>query len=273
MTSAELLAVASAEVGYLEKASNSQLDDPTANSGSNNMTKYSRDLKTAGYYGGHSKQGYAWCCCFVDWCFLRAAKDNKDDAQFISCQSGIYGAACNYSASYYKKANRFDNKPSIGAQVYFGDSTSWKHTGIVEAVDSAYIYTIEGNASNSVKRKKYARSYSQIKGYGHPLYDDDDSCKDTDEDTATTPATAREDSTLVTVTAYKLRLGSRGNSVQTLQTLLNLCGGYALDVDGSFGKATQTAVLDYQKKASLDADGIVGRQTWSALINGVFVTF
>lgn len=269
MTSAELIAVAAAEVGYHEKASNSQLDDPVANQGTANYTKYSRDLFAAGYYGGHNKQSYAWCCCFTDWCFLRAANGDKSDAQFISCQSGIYGAACNYSAGYYKKAGRFDSKPSVGAQVYFG-STGFDHTGIVEAVDSAYIYTIEGNANNSVCRKKYARSYSKIRGYGHPLYDDDESCKETEK--TDTAQTQREDSTLVTVTAYKLRIGSRGNSVQSLQTLLNLCGGYQLAVDGSFGKATQAAVIDYQGKASLESDGIVGKQTWTALINGVFVT-
>lgn len=271
MTTAELIAVAAAEVGYHEKASNSQLDDPVANQGTANYTKYSRDLFAAGYYGGHNKQSYAWCCCFTDWCFLRAANGDKSDAQFVSCQSGIYGAACNYSAGYYKKAGRFDNNPSAGAQVYFG-STGFEHTGLVEAVDSTYIYTIEGNASNQVKRNKYKRSNSRIRGYGHPLYDDDSSCKDDSTDEPNTAPTEREDSTIVAINAYKLRIGSRGNSVQTLQALLNLCGGYKLDIDGSFGKATQAAVIDYQGKASLESDGIVGKQTWTALINGVFVT-
>ena len=39
-----LIKIAEAEVGYLEKASNSQLDDKTANAGSNNYTKYARDF-------------------------------------------------------------------------------------------------------------------------------------------------------------------------------------------------------------------------------------
>lgn len=265
MTSAELLAIAVAEVGYLEKASNSQLDDKTANPGPGNMTKYSRDLYKAGYYGGHSKQGFAWCCCFVDWCFLQAANGDKGLAQNISCQSGIYGAACNYSAKYYKQAGRFDSVPSAGAQVYFGDSSSWKHTGLVEAVDASYIYTIEGNSSNGVNRRKYARTNKTILGYGHPLYSDDASCADSEEPVE--KPKEREDSTIVTVNTFVLRVGSRGNTVQTLQALLNYWDDAGLETDGSFGALTENAVLRYQQKNALDVDGVVGKQTWTALLN------
>ena len=39
----KLIQTADNEVGYLEKSSNSQLDDKTANAGMNNYTKYWRD--------------------------------------------------------------------------------------------------------------------------------------------------------------------------------------------------------------------------------------
>ena len=55
-----LLKIAQNELGYYEKASNSNLDSKTANAGSNNYTKYARDLAAAGYYNGN-KNGYAWC--------------------------------------------------------------------------------------------------------------------------------------------------------------------------------------------------------------------
>ena len=72
MSSADkVIKIALAEVGYREKASNAFLDDPQANAGSGNWTKYARDLAAAGYYNG-SKNGYAWCECFVDWCFFKA---------------------------------------------------------------------------------------------------------------------------------------------------------------------------------------------------------
>ena len=61
MTAVEkLLKTALAEDGYLEKKSNSQLDDKTANAGYNNWNKYARDLDLMGIYNG-KKNGYAWC--------------------------------------------------------------------------------------------------------------------------------------------------------------------------------------------------------------------
>ena len=41
----KLIRIAKNEIGYLEKASNSQLDSKTANAGENNYTKYWRDIK------------------------------------------------------------------------------------------------------------------------------------------------------------------------------------------------------------------------------------
>lgn len=61
MTAVEkLLKIALAEDGYLEKATNSQLDDKTANAGYNNWNKYARDLDLMGIYNG-KKNGYHWC--------------------------------------------------------------------------------------------------------------------------------------------------------------------------------------------------------------------
>lgn len=61
MTAVEkLLKIALAENGYLEKATNSQLDDKTANAGYNNWNKYARDLDLMGIYNG-KKNGYHWC--------------------------------------------------------------------------------------------------------------------------------------------------------------------------------------------------------------------
>ena len=45
----KLIQTADNEVGYLEKSSNSQLDDKTANAGMNNYTKYWRDIKNNTY--------------------------------------------------------------------------------------------------------------------------------------------------------------------------------------------------------------------------------
>mgnify|MGYP006988862096 CR=1 FL=1 len=101
-----LLKIAQNEIGYYEKASNSNLDSKTANAGSNNWTKYARDLAAAGYYNGN-KNGYPWCDCFVDWCFYQLADKDATKAQYLICQTGDLGAAVNYSAGYYKNAGRY----------------------------------------------------------------------------------------------------------------------------------------------------------------------
>lgn len=63
-----------------------------------------------------------------------------------------------------------------------------------------------------------------------------------------------------------LRQNSSGNFVTILQYLLNDYG-YDLGIDGRFGANTLRAVQDFQTKNKLTADGIVGRNTWNALLN------
>ncbi len=64
-----------------------------------------------------------------------------------------------------------------------------------------------------------------------------------------------------------LRLGSTGRFVRYLQFLLKI-NGYAVgNVDGVFGRNTQSAVRAFQQANGLDADGIVGRRTWYSLNN------
>lgn len=65
-------------------------------------------------------------------------------------------------------------------------------------------------------------------------------------------------------TYSQLSVGSRGDDVTELQTLLNQ-NGYTLDVDGIYGEQTQAAVRDYQQANGLVVDGIVGDNTWGAL--------
>lgn len=75
------------------------------------------------------------------------------------------------------------------------------------------------------------------------------------------PYVAREVSNYPTI-----RQGSDGNFVRILQYILNEYG-YDLDTDGRFGGNTLRAVTDFQTKNNLTADGIVGRNTWTALLN------
>ncbi len=62
----------------------------------------------------------------------------------------------------------------------------------------------------------------------------------------------------------QISYGSQGSDVTDLQKLLNK-SGYNLAEDGIYGSKTKSAVLDYQKKNGLVADGIVGSATWGKI--------
>lgn len=64
-----------------------------------------------------------------------------------------------------------------------------------------------------------------------------------------------------------LRRGMSGEDVRALQSRL-LVLGYDVGragADGVFGRGTRDAVVQFQKRAALAADGVVGPMTWSAL--------
>ena len=165
----KLLNVAESELGYLEKASDQDLDSKTGNAGSGNFTKYWRDLDP-------SMQGQSWCDAFVSWCFMRAF--GKNAANELLC-GGLNSYYTPTSANKYKKVGQFSHAPIVGDQVFFKNSQRICHTGIVVGVTSSTIITIEGNTSGAsgvvpngggVKKKTYSRNYSGIAGYGHPNY-------------------------------------------------------------------------------------------------------
>ena len=70
--------------------------------------------------------------------------------------------------------------PSLGMIIFFdwhdgGDNRGAQdgipdHTGIVTNVDENYVYTIEGNTSDSVQEHSYAIGRDDIMGYGMPQY-------------------------------------------------------------------------------------------------------
>lgn len=57
----------------------------------------------------------------------------------------------------------------------------------------------------------------------------------------------------------------QGPDVMEVQEILKGLGFYDGAVDGSFGKLTQAAVIQFQQSVSLRADGVVGPPTWSQL--------
>jgi N-acetylmuramoyl-L-alanine amidase len=62
-----------------------------------------------------------------------------------------------------------------------------------------------------------------------------------------------------------LRRGAKGDAVYRLQKRLVNLGFLGIAPDGDFGELTEKAVKAAQQKYKLDADGVVGGATWSAI--------
>ena len=63
-----------------------------------------------------------------------------------------------------------------------------------------------------------------------------------------------------------VRKGDTGETVKTLQTMLNAVNNAGLTVDGIFGSGTETAVKNFQKANGLTVDGVAGPKTWAKLL-------
>ena len=75
--------------------------------------------------------------------------------------------------------------------------------------------------------------------------------------------------TKCSVTLREIQKGDAGQDVETAQTLLVhkwgiSCGKWG--ADGEFGADTDKAVREFQRKKGLDPDGVIGKNTWSALL-------
>lgn len=243
-----LIAVAKNEIGYLEKATNAQLDSKTANAGYNNYTKYWRDIYPA-------YQGQPWCACQISWDMMTAfgletAKKLLRHWPYVYCPT---------------MANLFTlyANPQVGDIVIFKHNGVFTHTGLVIKVQGDKFWTIEGNTSGAsgivangggVCQKSYYNSQLPGTKFCRPDYSIVTSIKSgSSTNTSTT-----------TTTKNWIEYGDRGNDVKTLQTKLNKVG-YNLAVDGICGNATVAAIKDFQKKYNLAVDGQAGKNTITKL--------
>lgn len=128
----KLIQTAKNEIGYLEKASNSQLDSKTANAGENNCTKYWRDIKS-------DYQGQPWCAAFVSWCMMKTF--GLDTAKkLLKHWPYVY---CPTMADLFT----LNSNPKVGDIVIFYRNGTFTHTGIVIKVSGDRFWTVEGNTS------------------------------------------------------------------------------------------------------------------------------
>ena len=246
-----LIATARAEVGYLEKKSNSQLDDKTANAGYNNYTKYWRDVYP-------QYQAQAWCACFVSWCMMKTfgletAKKLLKHWPYVYCPT--------LGNLFTKYAN-----PQRGDIVIFYRNGTFAHTGLVTKVEGDKFYTIEGNTSGGSSIVPngggvYAKSYynSNLPGtkFCRPDYSIVKSILTSNTSSTSSPAPVQPSYTVwvgsCTTNGTDVFSGATGAS--KLSTYPKLNAGNLVDIIGESGTRYQVRIaakyIGYVEKSNI----------------------
>jgi len=171
----KVIAEAEKWLGYLEKRSNANLEDFTANAGSNNYTIFAKRYKEL---WGDNLQGQPWCAMFVSVVL------------YSGCGKELvpHFAYCPYGVNWFKQQGSWHTSgPKRGDVIFFMDSNGVAcHVGLVTDANGSTITTIEGNTSSAagvvanggcVRKKTYDINYSRILGYGRPAYEEDSKVK------------------------------------------------------------------------------------------------
>ena len=159
-----------AEEGYIEKASDYDLDSKTENKGSNNYTKYSRDVNSWGLMGC---QGQPWCCTFQFW--LEGQEYGAGEAlkHWYMDQGNYVGYNCFATYNAFKKDGRVGMTPELGAVAIFDFSHAGRVIRIYSENGQKWWDSLEGNTSSNlsdrnggqVKIKKRPWNDSSVKGF------------------------------------------------------------------------------------------------------------
>ena len=297
----KVLSVAAAEIGYLGHKTPDQLDNPTANAGytrGHTYTKFGKYLDDLGWVFNSKKNGYAWCAQFVTYCFFKAFGDRNGQALLVQ-HDRCSAAGCGEAMTYFQRKKQFYGRGQgqPGDQIFFCDSSGQNvvHTGIVESVSGNYLTTIEGNASNSVKRKSYGIWDGRIVGFGRPNWSmapvgpvpgevKEEPQKPVEKPVeqpaeqkpaeqpapVSKPVQSEPKATEVTITLPVLKEGDKGDIIKNLQALLQRYKTFSGTINGKFDAKTASAVRSFQngKNLKITKPAEVNRETWERLIKG-----
>lgn len=202
------------------------------------------------------KYNDAWCATFVS-----AVAVQLGYTDIIPCE-----CSCPRMITLFQKKGIWvedeNRTPNPGDIIFYdwqdngvGDNKgSSDHVGIVEKIDGNCIIIIEGNYSNSVKRRTLSINGKYIRGYGVPKYD-------IETNTTTKPTT----------TIAKPASANRIDTVKEVQNWANTNYKSGLVVDGIYGRVTKKALvkilqteINQTYNAKLVVDGIFGAKTRAA---------
>ncbi len=265
-TAAQAIAAAEYYVGYCEKASSaySTSRDKSVfelNKGANNWTY-------AGHICGINGPGGPWCAMQVSLAVYEACGNDKALAKEVLWGVWPY-AACNQlydAAPAGSKGRRGAWTPEAGDIIIFtDDGVKRTHTAILYAVDSTYVYTIEGNSSNMCKKRSYPLTSTYIWGYVRPNY----AASGDQPVQPVAPIEPYGKVVFADIGLHELSKGCAGPEVKTIQRVIFARGINHEAVDGEFGPVTKAGVQALQKQLGLAQDGVVGKDTWKAVLTGL----
>ena len=171
------------------------------------------------------------------------------------------------------KGNSFAS-PQIGirAQVQHLKAYANKEALVNICVDPRFKYVTRGCIPYieqlGIQENPKKQGWSAGKNYGGQILDILSRILKMPSESSQATATA---TTKVSTTSFiLLRKGDRGDAVKLLQHRLNLLGAI-LQEDGDWGVQTDTAVRNYQYRAGLTVDGIVGPKTQRKLIQDAII--
>ena len=243
-----------AQVGYTE--------------GADNYNKYAPKWTAA---GGWNAQNQPWCDVFVDVGFIECF--GLDLAAQLTYQpKGGFSALCSASADYYRRNGAWYSHPEVGDQIFFNVGNGINHTGLVVAVSGGTVTTVEGNASDMVRRNAYGTGSAYIAGYGRPnwgVFAGGSPSNSSEKPNTSTSEPVQDTKPKPRVEGLPtLKQGDESEVVRAAQFLLNgrKCSVGIWGADGDFGPATLAAVKAFQRRNDLEPDGIIGPETWAALL-------
>lgn len=246
---------------------NSQIGYPE---GPNNWNKYAEKMDKINGLTWGAKQNYEWCGEFVLACFVECfGVDLGLKMQYSPKPTGI--PLCRLGAGYFQTAGQFYKRPEAGDVVFFYVGSEINHTGIVTNVGMGAITTVEGNSSDMVARRTYDVNSPAIAGFGRPkweLAENYDPEQDPPEEPEPEPEPEPKPVVMVKIELPQITEGDIGDSVKAAQALLD-CWGFpcgSCGADGEYGPDTKRALTRFQKYRRLEQDGVIGPDTWSALL-------
>jgi len=204
-------------------------------------------------YGAWMKVNFQpWCQSFVSWCAHTAGV-----AKFPKSASTV--AASDEFKKQGRWADARNDDPTPGDWIYFDfpdDGVNRiSHVGLcIKNNGDGTIQVIEGNTSGTAKgdqrnggmcvekTRAYVKNKKGILGV-----------------TTEVPAPAPKAKKAAPAAFKPLKVGSKGQAVKNVQTLLGL------KADGDFGPGTEKAVKAFQVSNKLSANGVVDAITFKAL--------